>query len=36
MTNAKQAEMSDRWQEALTIRGWVDQMWAELAGPEPA
>ena len=36
MTNAKQAEMSDRWQEALTIRGWVDQMWAELSGPEPA
>jgi hypothetical protein len=36
MTDAEQAEMSDRWQEALTIRGWVEEMWAELAGPAPA
>jgi hypothetical protein len=36
MTDADQAELSDRWQEALTIRGWVEQTWAELAGPAPA
>jgi len=36
MTDANQAELSDRWQEALTIRGWVEEIWAELAGPGPA
>jgi hypothetical protein len=30
MTNAVQDELSDRWDEALVIRGWVEQMWAEL------
>jgi len=29
MTDASQAELSDRWQEALTIRSWVEQIWAE-------
>ena len=28
MTDANQAELSDRWQEALTIRRWVEQIWA--------
>ena len=36
MTDANQLELSDRWQEALTIRGWVEQMWAQPAGPAPA
>jgi len=27
MTDANQAELSDRWQEALTIRRWVEQIW---------
>jgi len=36
MTDANQAELSDRWQEALTIKGWVEEIWAGLAGPAPA
>lgn len=28
MTDANQAELSDRWQEALTIRSWVEEIWA--------
>jgi hypothetical protein len=36
MTDANQAELSDRWQEALKIRGWVEEIWAELADPAPA
>ena len=32
MTDARQMELSDRWEEALTIRGWVEQIWVELAG----
>jgi hypothetical protein len=28
MTDANQAELSDRWQEALTIRGWVEETWS--------
>lgn len=36
MTDANQAELSDRWQEALTIRGWVEAIWAQAAAPEPA
>ena len=28
MTDANQAEMSDRWQEALTIRSWVEEIWS--------
>lgn len=27
MTDANQAELSDRWQEALTIRSWVEEIW---------
>ena len=30
MTDANQAELSDRWQEALTIRAWVGEMWSSL------
>ena len=36
MTDARQDELSDRWQEALKIRGWVEQIWAESAPPAPA
>jgi hypothetical protein len=32
MTDANQAELSDRWQEALTIRSWVEEIWARLQG----
>jgi hypothetical protein len=31
MTDANGAELSDRWQEALTIKGWVEAIW-EQAG----
>ena len=31
ITDANQAEHSDRWQEALTIRRWVEETWQELA-----
>ncbi len=27
MTDANQAELSDRWREALTIRSWVEEIW---------
>ncbi|NCF62538.1 MAG: sugar phosphate isomerase/epimerase [Gammaproteobacteria bacterium] len=30
MTDAKQAELSDRWQEALTIRRWINEIWSSL------
>jgi hypothetical protein len=30
MTDASQAELSDRWQEALTIRRWVEEIWSSL------
>ncbi len=30
MTDVNQAELSDRWQEALTIRRWVQDLWASL------
>ena len=30
MTDAKGMELSDRWQEALTIKGWVEAIWTEL------
>jgi hypothetical protein len=30
MTDAKQAELSDRWREALVIRGWVEEIWTGL------
>jgi hypothetical protein len=28
MTDGNQDELSDRWQEALTIKGWVESIWA--------
>jgi hypothetical protein len=28
MTDANQQELSDRWQEALQIRAWVEEIWA--------
>jgi len=36
MTDAEQNELSDRWQEALTIRRWVEQLWSELEPPASA
>ena len=27
ITDARGGELSDRWQEALTIRGWVEEIW---------
>ena len=30
MTGPDGREMSNRWEEALTIKGWVEDMWAEL------
>lgn len=30
ITDANRREMSVRWEEALTIRSWVKQIWAEL------
>lgn len=30
ITDGKRRELSDRWQEALTIRQWVREIWAEL------
>ena len=34
MTDANGAELSDRWQEALTIRGWVEEIWDATTPPE--
>jgi hypothetical protein len=31
MTDANQAELSDRWQEALQIREWVREIWEDCA-----
>jgi hypothetical protein len=30
ITDAQQHELSDRWVEALKIRGWVEEIWTEL------
>lgn len=30
ITDANQEELSDRWEESLQIREWVQQIWAEL------
>jgi hypothetical protein len=27
ITDARQEELSDRWEEALTIRSWVEEIW---------
>jgi hypothetical protein len=36
ITDAKGAELSNRWQEALTIRGWAENIWAQVEpGSEP-
>jgi len=29
MTDALQAELSDRWQEALQIKAWIEEIWAQ-------
>jgi len=29
ITDAKGHELSDRWEEALLIKGWVEEMWAK-------
>ena len=34
ITDADQRELSDRWQEALTIRSWVEETWRELEDRE--
>ncbi len=31
MTDARQQELSDRWEEALTIRSWVEEIWRRCA-----
>jgi hypothetical protein len=33
MTDAQQRELSDRWEEALTIRDWVREIWEKSAPP---
>ena len=30
MTGADGAELSNRWDEALQIKGWVEDIWAGL------
>ena len=30
MTDANRLELSDRWEEALQIKAWVENIWAEL------
>jgi hypothetical protein len=30
MTDAHGKEMSNRWEEALTIKGWIEGMWSDL------
>ena len=32
ITGADQRELSDRWQEGLQIRGWVEGIWSDLEG----
>lgn len=34
ITDGDQLELSDRWGEALQIKGWVENIWAELAAEE--
>lgn len=31
MTDAGQAELSDRWQEALVIKSWIEEIWSGLS-----
>ena len=30
MTDAQKLELSDRWQEALQIKSWIESIWNEL------
>ena len=30
ITDGNRHELSDRWEEALTIRGWAEEIWREL------
>ncbi len=34
ITDGERLELSDRWDEALQIKGWVENIWAELAAEE--
>lgn len=34
MTDAQGREMSNRWEEALVIKGWVEAMWSDLSAEE--
>jgi hypothetical protein len=34
ITDGDQLELSDRWAEALQIKGWIENIWAELAAEE--
>jgi len=34
MTDGSGLELSDRWQESLQIKGWVEDIWADLAAEE--
>jgi len=34
ITDREQKELSDRWQESLQIREWVNAIWSELEGEE--
>ena len=29
ITDALQAELSDRWQEALQIKAWIEEIWVQ-------
>ena len=34
MTDGDRRELSDRWEEALQIKGWVEDIWTELAAED--
>ncbi len=34
VTDGQRHELSDRWEEALTIRRWVKEIWLELEAEE--
>lgn len=36
ITDGNQRELSDRWQESLLIRQWVESIWTEVQPPLPA
>ena len=36
MTDARGREMSNRWEEALTIKGWIEEMWSGMDRAAPA